>query len=166
MLKKIKQLRCYCMIFLTHHIALPVLKKIRNEEIFPYTMDQLTKMDTGTVGKDLANFLGSKKLPLLPHYARHDMKHVLLGFDTTEEGELCLQSFMLGNGRISLPVIATVLFGVLTSPEYWRKMHTAFRAGRNANCIHRWNWFTLVTQKTEDIRRNIFHFKIKNHELV
>jgi hypothetical protein len=67
----------------------------------------------GTLGNDLFIFLKQRNLPLLKHYARHDLKHVLLGYDTTEEGEACLQSFMFGNGRISFPVLATVTYGFI-----------------------------------------------------
>ena len=113
-------------------------------------------MPAGTIGKDLANFLVDKQLPLMSHYARHDLKHVVLGFDTTEEGELCLQAFMLGNGRISFPVLGTVIFGVFTSPEYWQKMYAAFQKGKQCICIHRWNWFGLVPQQTGVVRKKIF----------
>jgi ubiquinone biosynthesis protein Coq4 len=156
MLTRIKKLRCACLVALTHNVALPLLKRFRKVKPFPYTKEELVQMPAGTVGKALADFLGEKQLPLLSHYARHDLKHVVLGFDTTEEGELCLQSFMLGNGRISFPVLATVLFGICTSPEHWKKMHTAYQKGKHCICIHSWNWFGLVPQQTVVIRKQVF----------
>jgi ubiquinone biosynthesis protein Coq4 len=156
MLTALKKIRCAILIALTHHVALPLLKQVRKVNPFPYTRDQLQQMHEGTVGRDLAGFLGDKKLALLPHYARHDMKHVILGYDTTEEGELCLQSFMLGNGRVSFPVLATVLFGICTAPEFWKKMYAAHRLGRHCICIHSWNWFELVPENTLAIRNKIF----------
>jgi ubiquinone biosynthesis protein Coq4 len=64
---------------------------------------------------------------LLPYYARHDIKHILLDYDTKNEGEGCLQCFMLGNGHVSFPVVATVLYGWATMPEHWpaSEKHTA-----------------------------------------
>jgi hypothetical protein len=152
----LKKTRCACLVALTHTVALPVLKHFRKVKPFPYTKEELRQMTDGTVGKDLALFLGDKQLELLPHYARHDMKHVILGYDTTEEGELCLQSFMLGNGRISFPVLATVLFGLFTAPEYWNKMHIAYQKGKGCIPIHGWNWFELVPLRTLDLRNKIF----------
>jgi ubiquinone biosynthesis protein Coq4 len=102
----------------------------------------------GTLGNDLYLFLEKRNLPLLKHYARHDIKHVLLGYDTTDEGEVCLQSFMLGNGRISFPVLATVMYGFITMPEYWRKMKKAFHQGRKSTFFHDWNWNELVSSET------------------
>src|SRR5437899_986792 len=100
--------RTALLVFLTHRIALPVLKIVRNPNHFTYDKNQLRCLPPGSLGNDLYYFLEQRNLPLLTHYARHDLKHVLLGYDTTDAGEACLQSFMLGNGRISFPVLATV----------------------------------------------------------
>jgi ubiquinone biosynthesis protein Coq4 len=62
---------------------------------FTYCEDELRFFPAGTLGNDLFLFLKQRNLPLLKHYARHDLKHVLLGYDTTEEGEACLQSLCL-----------------------------------------------------------------------
>jgi len=156
MLYQLKKIRRACLVALTHNVALPLLKHFRKIKPFPYTKEQLLQMEKGTVGKDLADFLGTKQLELLSHYARHDMKHVILGYDTTEEGELCLQSFMLGNGRVSFPVLATVLFGLFTAPEYWKKMRSAYQKGKKCIPIYKWNWFALVPEKTHELRNRIF----------
>jgi hypothetical protein len=82
-------------VLLTHKIALPMLKLVRRPNEFTYCEDELKSFPAGTLGNDLFVFLKQRNLPLLKHYARHDLKHVLLGYDTTEEGEavckvLCL----------------------------------------------------------------------------
>jgi hypothetical protein len=166
MITLLKKIRCFLLVSLTHHIALPLLKHLRKVKPFPYSPAELAAMEEGTVGKALSVFLTNKELELLSHYARHDLKHVVLGFDTTEEGELCLQSFMFGNGRVSFPVLATILFGVLTSPEYWQKMRTAYRKGKSCIPIHKWNWFALVPEKTAVVQHRIFHTKKMSHEMV
>ena len=97
-----------------------------------------------------------RNLPLLKHYVRHDLKHVLLGYDTTEEGEACLQSFMFGNGRISFPVLATVTYSFITMPEYWGKIKRAFFQGKKSNPIHQWKWNEILKEPTEELRRKIF----------
>src|SRR4030095_14886345 len=139
MKKSVIKIRETILVFLTHKIALPMLKLVRKPNEFTYSEDDLQSLPSGTLGNDLFIFLKQrhlpllkhytrhdlqslravtlendlfiflkqKTLPLLKHYTRHDLKHVLLGYDTTEEGEACLQSFMLGNGRISFPVLAT-----------------------------------------------------------
>lgn len=157
MITQLKKIRRFLLVALTHNIALPLLKHFRKVKPFPYTPADLSAMEEGTVGKALFEFLTTKELELLSHYARHDLKHVVLGYDTTEEGELCLQSFMFGNGRVSFPVLATVLFGICTSPEYWKKMRAAYHTGKSCIPIHQWNWFALVPEKKATVQQRIFH---------
>jgi ubiquinone biosynthesis protein Coq4 len=109
----------------------------------------------GTLGNDLYLFLEKRNLPLLRHYARHDIKHVLLGYDTTDEGEVCLQSFMLGNGRVSFPVLATVVYGFITMPEHWKKMKAAYKQGKQSTSFHHWKWNDLMATETVTLRNNI-----------
>ena len=153
---KLKKIRENILVFLTHKIALPMLKLVRRPNEFTFSEDDLQSLPAGTLGNDLFIFLRQRNLPLLKHYARHDLKHVLLGYDTTEEGEACLQTFMFGNGRISFPVLATVAYSFLTMPEYWNKMKKAFLQGRKSNPIHSWEWNDILKEPTEELRRKIF----------
>lgn len=93
--------RATLLVFLTHRLALPALRIIRRPDYFPFTATELATMPADTVGYALAHFLRTRQLELLPYYAKHDVKHVLLNYDATDEGEVCLQCFMLGNGHLS-----------------------------------------------------------------
>jgi len=156
MIGRLKKIRETILVHLTHKIALPMLKLVRRPNEFTYSEDELQSLPAGTLGNDLFIFLNQRDLPLLKHYVRHDLKHVLLGYDTTEEGEACLQSFMFGNGRISFPVLATVAYGFITMPEYWSKMKKAFLQGKKSNSIHAWKWNEILKVPTEELRRKIF----------
>lgn len=149
-------LRTRVLVLLTHKIALPFLRRTRKPTNFSHSELELFQLPDGTLGKDLYLFLEKRNLGLMPHYARHDIKHVLLGYDTTDEGEVCLQSFMLGNGRISFPVLATVVYGFVTMPEYWSAMKAAYCLGKKCTAFHGWNWNELVTAKTDSLRDKIF----------
>lgn len=155
MYKFVIKIRSAVLVYLTHRMALPVLKLIRKPELFLYSKDQLQQFENGTLGKDLVNFIEEKDLELLPYYARHDIKHILLEYDTTDDGEVCLQSFMLGNGHISFPVMATVMYGFFTMPEHWSKFRGAFKRGRNATVISNWQWFKLLGKPTSILKAKI-----------
>jgi ubiquinone biosynthesis protein Coq4 len=159
MKKYLIKLRSQVLVMLTHKIALPFLKTVRKPNDFRYSELELYMLPEGTLGNDLYFFLEKRNLPLLRHYARHDIKHVLLGYDTTDEGEVCLQSFMLGNGRVSFPVLATVMYGFATMPEHWKKMKGAYRQGRQSTSFHHWKWNELMTTETLTLRNNIFNTK-------
>ena len=148
-------LRSRTLVFLTHNMALPMLRFVRRPQVFPYTAEQLGEFTVGTLGYDLIHFLQHRNLKLLPHYAKHDMKHILLQYDTTDEGEVCLQCFMLGNGHISFHVTATVLYGYVTMPEYWKKLRMAYRRGKQSITIKNWSWFSILQQPTESLIHKI-----------
>ena len=148
-------IRSNVLVFLTHNMALPMLRYVRKPELFPFTVAELKSFPNGTLGFDLVNFLERKNLKLLPHYARHDIKHILLEYDTTDEGEVCLQCFMLGNGHISFPVAATVLYGFVTMPEYWKKFRMAYRRGKNSITIKDWSWFSILQEPTQTLIHKI-----------
>jgi len=155
MKRRVIKIRETVLVFLTHKIALPLLKLVRRPNAFTCSETDLQSLPAGTLGNDLIIFLKQRNLPLLKHYARHDLKHVLLGYDTTEEGEACLQSFMFGNGRISSPVLATVTYSFITMPEHWSKMKQAFLQGKKSNPIHSWKWNELLKEPTDELRRKI-----------
>lgn len=162
MYQSIIKLRSAVLVFLTHNMALPILQLIRKEEKFPYNMQQLMAMPAGSLGYNLAIFLHQKQLKLLPYYARHDIKHLLLEYDTTDEGEVCLQCFMLGNGHISFPVLATVLYGFATMPEHWSSFKTAYLRGKKAVAIAGWNWFSILPESLHNLQLQINKFETAN----
>lgn len=143
--------RAALLVFLTHHMALPFLRLVRRPSQFPYTAAELQQMPAGSLGNDLVCFLEQRDLQLLTYYAKHDIKHILLQYDTTEDGEVCLQCFMLGNGHISFPVAATVLYGFITMPEYWGRFIKAYQRGWQSPAIKSWPWYQLLTQPTQTL---------------
>lgn len=153
--KLIIKIRSQVLVFLTHNMALPFLKFVRKPLPFPHTMDMLSQMQKDTLGNDLFKFLKDKNLTLLPYYAKHDIKHILLEYDTTDEGEVCLQCFMLGNKHISFPVAATVLYGFLTMPEYWKKFVAAYKRGAKSASLKDCKWFDLITEETNLLKNKI-----------
>lgn len=155
MYKIIAKLREHLLVYLTHQMALPLLKRIRKPKKFRYTRTDLHQLPEGTLGRDLIKMLDEHQLQLLPYYVKHDIKHVLLGYDTTGEGEVCLQCFMLGNRHLSFPVMATVLFGLFTMPEYWPVFIKAFQRGRKSIVIENWQWFSLLELPTQSLMQQI-----------
>lgn len=155
MYKQIVAIRSAVLVFLTHKIALPLLKLSRKPAAFPYRREDLLRLSPQTLGYALVKMLDSKNLQLLTYYVKHDMKHILLEYDTTDEGEVCLQCFMLGNRHISLPVAATVLFGLLTMPEYWSSFYAAYQRGQKSIAIERWPWFSLTGFPTAYLQHKI-----------
>jgi len=152
---QLSSLRKRLLVYLAHEVALPYFKLVRRGYRFPYSLKQLQKLPDGTVGKALYSFFEDNDLHLLPHYEKHDIKHVVLGYPPTEEGEVCLQCFMLANGRITAPVLFSVAVGLLIMPEKWGVFRRAWIRGRSTPSLNRLNWFSLVQQPIEAVRNRI-----------
>lgn len=153
---RIKKLRERILVFLAHDIGLPYFRLTRRQRSFPYTREALRHLPEGSVGSALFCFLKDNDLKLLPYYEKHDIKHVVLGYPPDEKGEICLQCCMLANGRFTLPVIATVLFGLLTMPEYYPAFYKAFVRGKKAAPLKSLQWFALMPYSLEAVRSRIF----------
>jgi hypothetical protein len=155
MYKRIVKARSAILVYLTHHMALPLLKLVRRSEVFPYSKEDLHFFAPGTLGNQLAEFLDVNNLQLLPYYARHDIKHILLEYETTDEGEGSLQCFMLGNGHLSFPVAATVVYCFLTMPEHWHSFRKAYSRGKHSVRISHWKWFEILEEPVSGLRKKI-----------
>lgn len=156
MKKRLLEIRKRLLVFLAHEIALPYFKLIRKGYNFPYSIKDLQHMPEGTVGYELFLFFSRNNLKMLPHYEKHDIKHVVLGYPPNETGEVCLQTFMLANGRITLPVIVSVIIGWTIMPEHWTSFVAAWRKGRNLSSLNKLNWFALIPQPIDEVRTKIF----------
>lgn len=155
MYRNFVKIRSAVLVFLTHSIALPILKVVRRPQLFPYNRLQLLQMQEGTMGNALIKMLDDNNLALLPYYAKHDIKHILLGYDTTDKGEVCLQCFMLGNGHISFPVFITVVFGFVAVPEHWGSFTKAYRRGRRSTPIENWKWFEILHESVVSLQQKL-----------
>ena len=68
MYKFIVTLRSRLLVFLTHNLALPILRLIRTPQKFLFTKEALHQLPNGSLGKDLVTMLDKKNLKLLPYY--------------------------------------------------------------------------------------------------
>lgn len=157
MKKKILNLRKRFLVYLAHEVALPYFKLIRRGYQFPYSIKELKHLPQDSVGQALYTFFYSNDLEMLPHYEKHDVKHVVLGYPPTEEGEVSLQCFMLANGRITAPVIFSVLIGITIMPERLSQFIKAWKRGRRTPSLSKLDWFALIPQPLTEVRNQIFN---------
>ncbi len=149
---KLQLYRERVLVFLTHKIGMPYFRMVRKPLDFRYSLAVLESLPPDTVGRGLFDFLQQHHLELLPYYEKHDIKHIILDYPPTEKGEVCLQCFMLANGRYTLPVLLTVLFGFCTMPEYWRDFGKALQRGYRNKSLQQVKWFDLLPFNMQLVR--------------
>lgn len=152
---KNENIRKRIMTYLAHEIALPYFRLTRKAYKFPYTVKELQGLPAGTVGKEMFRFFMDNKLDLMPYYEKHDIKHVVLGYPPDEAGEVCLQCFMLANGRVTLPVVFSVLIGFTIMPDKWHTFKKAWKRGRATRSLNQLDWFGLVPQPLLKVQQRL-----------
>ena len=133
-------------------VVFPIYKFVFRSFKAPFSMEQLQQMPEGTLGKDLHHFLKVNKLDILPLLHAHDVKHILLGYDTSLEDEVCLQFFDLGNRFYTLQAIVSSAAFIVILPESWAKFKEAFKRGRAAKPIGRLHFEKMLHISTQELR--------------
>jgi hypothetical protein len=155
MYQTIKNYRAQMLEWGTHEMMLPIIRQIKSFPKFPYTIEELRCMPLGSLGRALHNFLEEQQLDLLKDYESHDVKHVLLGYDSTEEGEAAMQYFFLGNGSRSFPVLITVVITLTIMPEHWGIFRQAYDRGKRTPPLGGTDWFALLPKQTSEIKHEL-----------
>ena len=68
-----------------------------------------------------------------------------------------MQFALLGNGRQSVFVWASVLLGVVLFPEYYPVFRQDYRDGQNCRSFSRWHFQHLLQENTGELRDFIFY---------
>lgn len=155
-----KKIRAKLLVFLAHKVGLPYFKLVRKKPVFPYSANDLANMPSQSVGYQMHQFFQQNALELLPYYEKHDIKHVVLDYLPTEEGEVCLQTFMLANGRRTIPVMIAVVFGWITMPEYWSSFSKAWKRGKNIQKLSATDWIALIPENIDKVKYQLLQPKL------
>jgi hypothetical protein len=116
---------------------------------------ELKRLENGTLGKEIANCLDNNNLNLVPKYESHDLKHVLLKYPMTAEGEIRMQAFMVGNGNYSIPSFAILTFGAILLPELWLTFYGDFKKGRSSVRVSEWSIEKYAHRDLADLRAEL-----------
>ncbi len=105
-----------------------------------------------TVGHDLAHMLDSKGLKLIPGFAKHDLDHLILGYGMDPEEELCMQAYLIGNGRWQLQCFLFLSSAVLL-PGLWGTLCTHYNFGKQSAPLSSLTLDDCLDQRTDQLQR-------------
>jgi len=115
-------------------------------------MAYMRSLPAGTVGHDLAHMLDSRGLTLIPGFAKHDLDHLILGYGMAPEEELCMQAYLIGNGRWQLQVFLFLSSAVLL-PGLWATLWAHYNSGRQSPPVKSLKLDDCLTQNTDQLRQ-------------
>ncbi len=96
--------------------------------------------------------LDSRGLKLIPGFAKHDLDHLILGYDMTPEDELCMQAYLIGNGRRQLQVFLFLSSAVLL-PGLWSTLWAHYEMGKQSPALASLTFDESLTQNTDQLRQ-------------
>jgi len=115
-------------------------------------LEHLRSLPEHTVGHDLAKMLDSRGLKLIPGFVKHDLNHLILGYDMTPEEELCMQAYLIGNGHWQLQCFLFLSSAVLL-PGLWSTLCAHYKLGRQNELLSSLRLEECLDRKTEQVRR-------------
>jgi hypothetical protein len=121
--------------FMAHRVYFPLIRWIYKPAYSPISSKILKACPQDSLGFHASLFLEKNGIEFFQGYEVHDLKHVLLNFDTDVRGEIMMQYFELGNGNKSLVVWIVIIFGLLLVPEGLKTYRQAYYSGKKASPI-------------------------------
>lgn len=120
-----------------------------------YSKTDLMSFPTGSLGKEIANFLNENNIELIPKAENHDVFHLVTGYKTTPDDEIAMQYWLVGNRKLTPYTIGTCIIGAIVMPEYWKAYIKAFKKGMKAPSIVDWDFQTLLYTNANQIKHYI-----------
>ncbi|MFK8044682.1 MAG: hypothetical protein AB8B72_04255 [Crocinitomicaceae bacterium] len=134
---------------------------VLRERNWKYRVEDYKKMKVGSLGWKYHKLVLSGTIQFKANLIKHDMKHIILGYDMTIKNELNIVAFLLGNksaNKVSTLYLITCLLFV---PEYFTKLRKHYKRGQIAHRIKDYNLSNFVEMDLKSIQKtlNIPEFK-------
>ena len=143
------------------YLSVWAIEQFSNTEKLKAKVEELDKLEEGTLGKEIAKCLKESHLNLVPNYESHDLKHSLLNFKMTPLDEIRMQAFMIGNGNWSIPSLAIFIYGAILLPNKLNLFRKDFQKGRKAIPIKEWSIEEFADRSINELREKVFNQRAK-----
>jgi len=111
-----------------------------------YSLQDYQNMPENSLGKSLSDYMEKHSIPFKSNLVRHDLKHIVLGYEMDMPDELRIHSFLLGNRCYNPMAIAYLLICVMIVPEVIPTLKKDFKRGRRAKCLRNINLENFIKE--------------------
>jgi ubiquinone biosynthesis protein Coq4 len=133
----------------------------KRKQYLPF--EEYAKLPKNSLGRNFYNYLKAEKIAFKPNLIRHDLKHILLGYEMKMPDELKINAFLLGN-RYYNPLGITYLFiCVLIVPEIIPELKKAYQRGRTAVSLKSVDLGKYLSNDLQKIRYQLNISPLKTH---
>lgn len=122
---------------------------------WPYRLNEYKNMDRNSLGFKYHQCISSKKIEYKANLIKHDMKHIILGYDMTIKNELNIVAFLLGNKSANKVSKLYLIICLLFVPEYITKLKKHYNRGQIAKRFKDFDLSTFVIQDLRSIQNQL-----------
>lgn len=111
-------------------IATKMSSWVLKDRSWNYSFDEFGRMPKNSLGKRFYDYMKKNRIPYKPNLIRHDMKHILLGYEMAMPDEMHLHTYLIGNR--SWNVLGTVYLAIclMIVPEYLPRLKRDYWRGK------------------------------------
>lgn len=120
------------------------------------TTAQLLQYQPQSLGHSIGLFLQADGLEPIPRAERHDVFHVLLNYNSSVQQEAAMQFCILGAGKKSPSVLATVFLALVFLPEYWPYFASQYTRGKVFNNFYELPFQHMLHYNLNKLQCSIF----------
>lgn len=146
--------------------SVSTIERFYDMELYNQKVSELRNLESGMLGKEIADCLDIHKITLVPNYESHDLKHVLLNYKMTAEDEIRMQAFMLGNGNYTIPCFAILGFGAILLPDLWSTFYQDYKKGRKSIPISSWKIEDYAKSNIDELRLKLNKPETENPQVM
>jgi len=160
--RKMKEIRLKLMLYL-YNSSSKVYANIFKWNKKPWGISKADFMNypIGSIGHNLGLFYKSKGFDVMPKLENHDVFHILTETGTEIQDEIAMQFLLLGNGKISLYLIAMLLIGGTLFPEHFGYYKRHFQKGRSLQSFHRLEFKEILHWQLTEIQVALYSKNIQ-----
>ncbi len=112
-----------------------------------------------SLGHTMGLFLHTQNLEPIARAERHDVFHVLLQYGTEVYMEAGMQCCLLGAGKKSPSVLATIALALVFLPEHWRYFYQQYQRGKELEQFYKWPLHNMLNCNIANLRHSILKRK-------
>jgi ubiquinone biosynthesis protein Coq4 len=129
-----------------------ILLKNRN---WKYKLSDYQRMAKGTLGHTYWQYIHDNQIEYKPNLIKHDMKHIILGYEMKMPAELDIVAFLVGNKSYNKVAVVYLLVCLLIVPEYALKLKPHYQRGQQARCLRDFDLRDFVEKDLKTIRKHL-----------
>jgi len=160
--RKMKEIRLKLMLYLYNSSSKVYANIIKwNKKPWGISKADFMNYPIGSIGHNLGLFYKSKGFDVMPKLENHDVFHILTETGTEIQDEIAMQFLLLGNGKISLYLIAMLLIGGTLFPEHFGYYKRHFQKGRSLQSFHRLEFKKILHWQLTEIQVALYSKNIQ-----